>query len=72
MGYLKKFPGLGMSINSDKYILPDSYTPIKQPYYSGDGSLSVNDLQKLCRKFMEYTHQQAIIKDALIKEIRSL
>lgn len=68
---LKSFQGLGMNINSDKFILPDSYTPIEQPYYSGDGNHSVSELQKLCRDFSEYCHQQAIIKSELIKEIKS-
>lgn len=72
MGNIQKFGGLGMNINSDKYILPDNYTPIEQPYYKGDGQLSVNDLQLLCKQFTEYCHQQAIIKQALIKEIKSL
>lgn len=72
MSHIKKFQGLGMNINSDKYILPDSYTPIEQPYYSGDGTLSVNDLQRLCKEFMEYCHQQSIIKQELIKEIKLL
>ncbi len=71
MGHLKNFQGLGMNINSDKYILPDSYTPIEQPYFKGEGVHSVFELQELCKNFMEFCHQQAIIKYELIKEIKS-
>lgn len=71
MGLLKTFQGLGMNINSDKFILPDHYTPIEQPYYKGDGNHSVSELQELCKQFTEYCHQQAIIKNELIKEIKS-
>lgn len=71
MSYIKTFQGLGMNINSDKFILPDNYIPIEQPYYKGDGQHSVNELQELCNQFKEYCHQQAIIKNELIKEIKS-
>lgn len=72
MGNIKKFQGLGMNINSDKYILPDDYTPIAQPHYKGGGQHSVFELEELCEDFAEYCHQQAIIKQELIKEIQSL
>ena len=72
MRNLKTFQGLGMNANSDKYILPDHYIPIEQPYYKGDGQHSVSELQKICKDFAEYCHQQAIIKNELIKEIKSL
>ena len=32
---LKDFQGLGMNINSDKFILPEHYTPTEQPHYKG-------------------------------------
>ena len=67
---LKDFSGLGMNINSDKFILHDHYTPIEQPFFQGKGNHSVTQLEELCEKFKEYCHQQAIIKDALIKEIK--
>lgn len=66
---LKNFQGLGMNINSDKYLLPDHYTPIEQPHYKGDGEQSIKELQELCKKFTEYCHQQALVKQRLIKEI---
>ena len=69
---LKDFQGLGMNINSDKFILPEHYTPTEQPHYKGDGSHSIKELQELCNKFQEYCHQQAIIKQVLIKEIKSV
>jgi len=48
---LKNFQGLGMNINSDKYLLPGHYTPIEMPYYKGDGEHSVKELQELCNNF---------------------
>ena len=68
---LKNFQGLGMNINSDKFLLPDHYTPISEPYYKGAGQHSVAELQELCTKFTEYCHQQALIKQKLIQEIKS-
>ena len=68
---LRNFADLGMNINSDKYLLPEQYTPIEQPYYNGDGECSVRELQELCNNFKEYCHQQSIIKQRLIKEIKS-
>jgi hypothetical protein len=61
------------------YMSDDMYLPIhykgykvEQPYYSGDGNLSVNELQKLCNQFTEYTHQQAVIKQNCMKHIFEL
>lgn len=52
---------------SDKALLAEQYTPVEEPYYPGDGNLSVNELQKLCNQYKEYTHQQAVIKQNIIK-----
>lgn len=60
-----------MNVNSDKYLLPDHYTPIQEPFYKGDGEHSVGELQELCKQFKEYCHQQAIIKERLIREIKN-
>ena len=67
---LKDFTGLGMNVNSDKFILPDHYKPIQVPTYQGAGHHNVLELEELCRQFEEYCHQQAIIKSELIKEIK--
>jgi len=72
MGLLKTFQGLGMNVNSDKFILPDHYTPVPKPFYQGPGNHSVLQLQNICDAFEEYCHQQAIIKKKLIEEIKSL
>lgn len=62
---------------SDKMYLPIHYKGnlIEEPFYKGDGCLSVDELQKLCNKFKEYVHQQNVIKqklkDIVIKERRS-
>lgn len=68
--HLKSFSGLGMNINSDRFILPEQYTPIEMPHYRGDGAHSIKELQKLCRLFTEYCHQQAVIKQELIKAVK--
>lgn len=72
MGHLKTFKGLGMNINSDKFILPNQYAPIQLPFYRGNAMHSVEELQELCKDFTKYCYQQAIIKNELIKEIKSL
>jgi hypothetical protein len=68
---LKDFTGLGMNINSDRFILPEQYAPIEMPFYKGNGEHTIKQLQELCNSFKEYCHQQAIIKQTLIKEIKS-
>lgn len=72
MSHIKNFQGLGMNINSDKYLLPEHYMPMSQPHYEGCGNHSVAELEDLCMQFTEYCHQQAIIKNVLIQEIKSL
>lgn len=67
---LKNFQDLGMNTNSDKFLLPKHYTPVQEPYYKGEGEHSVKELQELCKQFKEYCHQQAIIKQKLIEEIK--
>lgn len=67
---LKLFKGLGMNVNSDKYLLPEHYIPVQQPFYKGPGEHSVRELEKLCAQFKEYCHQQALIKNTLIKDIK--
>jgi hypothetical protein len=54
---------------SDDMWLPIHYKGIKieQPYYSGDGNHSVVELEKICNQFKEYTHQQQIIKQGVMK-----
>lgn len=67
---LKNFQDLGMNINSDKFLLPDFYTPVEQPFYQGKGVHNVSQLEALCEQFKEYCHQQALIKQRLIEEIK--
>jgi hypothetical protein len=68
-----------MTSEQQVYLTDDMYLPIhykgykvEEPYYSGDGNLSVNELQKLCNQFKEYTHQQAVIKQNCMKHIVEL
>jgi hypothetical protein len=51
----------------DIMYLPIQYhnNVIDQPYFQGRGQLNVTQLENLCEKFMEYTHQQAVIKQGL-------
>ena len=37
--------------------LPDHYTPVNEPYFSGKGNHSVNQLEELCEQYEEYAHQ---------------
>lgn len=67
---LKDLQNLGMNVNSDKFILPDHYIPVPEPVYRGDGQHSVTELQQIIRQYKEYCHQQALIKQALIKDIK--
>ena len=67
---LKDLQNLGMNPNSDKFILPDHYIPVPEPVYKGDGQHSVTELQQIIRQYKEYSHQQALIKQVLIKEIK--
>lgn len=62
---------LGMNDASDSSLLPSWYTRVDEPFYKGDGEHNVSSLQDICRQFKEYCHQQAIIKQKLIKIIKS-
>lgn len=68
---IKNFPMLEMNTASDQYILPGHYKAVREPHYKGDGEHSIKELQDLCRQFTEYCHQQALIKQELIKTIKS-
>lgn len=59
---------------SDDMYLPIHYKGIKvqQPFYSGEGNHSVAELEKICRQFQEYAHQQQIIKQNCMKHIIEL
>lgn len=59
---------------SDDMYLPISYRGMKveQPFYSGDGNHSVKELEKICRQFSDYLHQQQIIKQNCMKHIVEL
>jgi len=56
----------------EKDLLPEHYTYKNQPYYKGDGVLNVTQLETLAKDFTEYVHQQAIIKDKLIKALNEI
>jgi hypothetical protein len=59
---------------SDDMYLPIHYKGIKveQPFYPGDGNLTIYQLEKLCRQFQEYVHQQQVIKQNCMKHIIEL
>lgn len=63
---------LKMNRNSDISILPEHYKYQELPYYTGDGNHSVRELEKLCRQFQEYCHQQLVIKQHLIDVISNV
>lgn len=61
---------LGMNKESDKSILPNHYDYVEEPHYEGKGIHSVAQLENLCRNYRERCHQQAIIKQKLITQIK--
>ena len=61
------------------YLSDEMYTPIhykgtmiSQPYFSGCGNHSVKQLEDICEQFMEYKHQQQIIKQNCMQHIIEL
>ena len=60
-----------MNPKFDKDNLPSQYQSMvmTQPYYKGDGAHSVKELQKLLNQYQEYSHQQALVKQGLIREV---
>jgi len=59
---------------TDEMYLPIHYKGIivEEPYYKGDGNHSVAELEELCRRYKERTHQQAVIKQNCMKAIVKL
>jgi hypothetical protein len=59
------------SYMDDLMYLPIQYHGImeQQPFYKGDGNLSVHELQVLCNKYKEYVHQQQIIKQNVMRHL---
>ena len=53
----------------EKKLLPEHYLYREQPFYQGDGVLNVLELERLCRHFQEYAHQQNVIKYELMRII---
>lgn len=70
----KPFKGEYSLYMTDDMYLPILYKGIKieQPFYPGDGELSVLSLEDLCNKYKEYVHQQSVIKQNCMKHIVKL
>jgi transcriptional regulator NrdR family protein len=45
---------------------------LQLPFYRGDGNLSVNELQKLCRDFTEYCYQRQLYIQKLESAIENI
>ena len=67
------------AITENQYLTDDMYLPIhykgiivEQPFYSGNGNHSVNELEKICNQFKEYCHQQTVIKQNCMNHIVEL
>lgn len=58
----------------DQMYLPIQYKGIlaKQPYFEGKGNHSVTKLEEICEQYKEYAHQQAVIKNNLMKIVVDL
>lgn len=66
---LKEQGILGMNEKSDKALLPEWYPQVKQPHFKGKGNHSITELENLLNFYVEYSHQQSIIKGELINYI---
>ncbi len=58
------------------YMTDEMYTPIhykgmmvEQPRFKGKGKHSVKELEDICEQFMEYVHQQQVIKQGCMKSV---
>ena len=63
-----------MQYMSDDMYLPIMYKGVlvQQPFYSGDGTHSIRELQEICNQFKEFCHQQAVIKQNVMKHLVEL
>ena len=63
-----------MQYMSDDMYLPIMYKGVlvQQPFYSGDGNHSIRELQEICNQFKEFCHQQAVIKQNVMKHLVEL
>ncbi len=68
---MQNYEQLGMNKKSDELLLPKHYKVVDMPYYKGNGSHSIKELEELCNQYQEYCHQQAVIKQRLIDELQS-
>lgn len=61
----------GIENLDDRVLLNKEIYPFlaKQPLYQGDGMHGVTELQGICKQFEEYCHQQALIKQELLKRL---
>lgn len=51
----------------DKTLLPEHYTYVEAPFFTGEGNHNVPELEAICKQYKEHTHQQQIIKQELLK-----
>jgi hypothetical protein len=49
----------------EKILLPNFYTQQYRPNFTGRGKHTIQELENLCEKFKEYTHQQNLIKNKI-------
>ena len=59
---------------SDDMYLPIHYKGmvVQQPFYQGDGVHSVKQLEAICNQYKEYVHQQAVVKQSVMKALVEL
>jgi hypothetical protein len=62
---------VGVENLDDRALLPKKIYPnlAKQPFFKGEGMHGVRELETVCKEFKEYCHQQAIIKQELLKRL---
>jgi hypothetical protein len=52
--------------------LPEHYSEIKQPSYTGKGNHTVAELEDIAEQYKEYAHQRLVIEQGMEQRIHSL
>ena len=71
---MREFTDKDMWMLDDDTYLPEQYkdNKSKEPFFEGRGNHNITQLEDLCEKFKEHTHQQAVIKSEILKRLVKL
>jgi len=53
-------------------LLPEHYEKIDEPVYKGSGNHSVRELEKICKQYQEFVHQQRIREQVILEKSDSV